>query len=369
MINDGRNTNLFSNQLEHAGVIMESEDDGFQMTSYNASVETIGSGSFRVWFSKTSMKGQYNIGFADWTPGKPATVHNAILTSEISDKPKSMLVIRNLPEGWMPVQPNHIILPDGKHRLYFWVHGKGVCRFLAAESLDGITYTAMNAYEPCLYHHNDRTVSARLAGMAGLTIGEKNIQKELWEKEAPVEMLSNDSTNVYLLPDGTFEMFTVALKQVSKTDKRYIPIDNAPGLIRQIARRTSKDGLTWSPGQIVITPDEEDAPGLQNYGLAVTYVENGRLGLLSHYRADKQTMDIEYCFSEDGIHWRRNWRNSLMERSPGVLMQLPSSKIIRANGKWWLFYTECNFDHNFKYADNKPTTRIKAASLSPLNQA
>lgn len=368
MINDGQNINLFSRRLDHAGVVMESTGNIF-VTNFNASTEVISNGGFRVWFSRASLKGQYNIGFADWTLGENASVHDAILTSEIPDDPQSMLVIKNLQEGWMPVQPNHIMLPSGKHRLYFWVHSKGVCRFLAAESTDGIVYTVINAYDPCLYHHNDRTVSARLAGTAGLTIGEKNVQKEQWEQEAPIEMLSNDSTNIYLLPDGSFEMFTVALKQVPPNDKRYIPIDNAPGMIRQIARRTSKDGLTWSSGQIVITPDDDDAPGLQNYGLSVTHTEYGRIGLLGHYRADEQTLDIEYCFSKDGIHWQRNWRDSLMERPTGVMMQLSPNRIIQADGKWWFFYTACNFDHNFKFEGNNATTKIKAASISLLNQA
>ena len=120
---------------------------------------------------------------------------------------------------------------------------------------------------------------------------------------ATAALLSNDATNVYQLPDGTFEMYSVALVQVEKDDPRYAPQDNLKGYMRVIDRYTSADGLTWGNRKRVITPDADDPIDQQFYYLSVTYTDQGRLGLLGSYSLDAQAIDIEPCYSDDGITW------------------------------------------------------------------
>ncbi len=100
-------------------------------------------------------------------------------------------------------------------------------------------------------------------------------------------------------------MYSVGLIDVPKNDPRYFAHDNAPGLIRVIDRRTSEDGLHWSDRKRVLVPDEADPTDQQFYYLAVTHTERGRVGMLGHYRVEAQTMDLEWCFSKDGITWER----------------------------------------------------------------
>ena len=103
-------------------------------------------------------------------------------------------------------------------------------------------------------------------------------------------------------------MYSVGLIEVPKGDPRYIAHDNAAGLVRVIDRRTSEDGLRWSDRQRVLVPDEDDPIDQQFYYLAVTHTERGRVGMLGHYRVEAQTMDLEWCFSKDGITWERPLR-------------------------------------------------------------
>jgi len=161
------------------------------------------------------------------------------------------------------------------------------------------------------------------------------------EPLAPARLISNDATNVYQLPDGSFEMYSVALMQVDKDDPRYAAQDNIPGLVRVINRYTSADGLAWSNRQRVITPDAADPHDLQFYCLSVTNTERGRIGLLGHYRLDAQTIEIEACFSTDGITWQRPQRQAWITRdAPGstaasYLLHAPHAMIQR-DGQWHL---------------------------------
>ena len=184
---------------------------------------------------------------------------------------------------------------------------------------------------------------------------------------APSHLISNDATNVYQLPDGSFELYTVALLTVGKDDPRYAAEDNIPGLVRVIDRLTSADGLTWGNRQRVITPDADDPQDLQFYYLSVTHTEGGRLGLLGHYRLGAQTIDIEPCFSTDGLTWQRPHRQPWITRdAPGTtaasyLLHAPHA-LVQHNGLWHLFYTGGNFAHN--HHDKHGPTEARAILLA-----
>jgi hypothetical protein len=261
----------------------------------------------------------------------------------------SGLNIIGIPRHWNLIQPVYILLPDGKGRIYFWAHAReGICRYLTADSEDGINFYVNDIYNPCLYHPNDRAVSVNSLNTARLTIycHDKRKTRPVHEPEARTSMLSNDATNVYLLPDGTFELYTVELLPVDKNHRAYAPNDPSAGLLRVIQRRTSFDGINWSSGKIVLKPDDNDPDDLQFYYLSVTHTPKRRIGMLGYYKAGKGTMDIEFCFSEDGISWERPCRGTGIQREKGTECIYAPNSMIKKNDKYFLFHTSYNFTHH-----------------------
>ena len=338
------------------------------LSNFTAAAEPLNAENWRIWYSASSGGANFNICFAEGVPGKNMRQHTAILTSEKNIK-NYEFTISNLPEKWLPTQPVHIVMPDGTQRLYFWAHGPGVVRYLAADSTDGINYNVLDPYKPCLYHPCDRAVDMELIGAAGLVIGKQDIERPAFEQAADTSLICNDATNVYLLEDGSFEMFTVELIKVDKTDQRYILHDNASGLVRVIERRASKDGLNWSPGMRVLEPDSQDPIDLQFYYLSVTHTPEGRIGILGYYRVDAQTMDLEWCFSKDGIKWERPRRSPWLDReeaSSGQYGYYAPHKMVFNQEKWWLFYTVCNYTHNYKRFSGPFQAKIQLAKIPEI---
>jgi len=331
--------------------------------NFTSTAEPLDGDRWRVWTSVSGPKGvAKNINYhedrvnGEWkrtlticTPGEP-------------DK-TAPLTIGGLPEGWQPVQGVTLRLRDGRTRLYFWAHGKGAVRYIAANSEDGRAFKVVNAATPCLYHTSDRTVDGKVAVEIGLMkMASRKAKPVDGEPLAPAQLITNDATNVYQLPDGSFELYTVALINVGKDDPRYAANDNIPGFVRVIDRFTSADGLTWGNRQRVITPDADDPRDLQFYYLSVTHTERGRVGLLGHYRLDAQTIDLEPCFSTDGITWQRPHRKPWITRdAPGTtaasyLLHAPHA-LVQHNGLWHLFYTGGNFAHNHRETHGPTETR------------
>ena len=84
-------------------------------------------------------------------------------------------------------------------------------RYLAADSDDGRRYRVLDPHRPCLYHPVDRAVDGTEAATAGLTrYAKRKSNRPPGEPAAPARLISNDATMVYRLPDGTFEMYSVA---------------------------------------------------------------------------------------------------------------------------------------------------------------
>ena len=332
--------------------------------NFTSTVEPLEGDRWRVWTSVSGPKGvAKNIGYHEGRVGSEWKSSLAVCTPGEPDK-NAALAIGGLPEGWEPVQGVTLRLKDGRTRLYFWAHGPLIVRYLAADSVDGgRAFQVVNALTPCLYHVADRAVGGEALADAGLERrAKKKASPVQGESLAPAALISNDATNVYQLPDGTFEMYSVALMQVEKDDPRFAANDNIPGLVRVIDRFTSADGLTWGNRQRVITPDADDPLDLQFYYLSVTHTDRGRIGLLGHYRLGAQTIDIEPCFSTDGITWQRPHRKPWITRdAPGTtaasyLLHAPHA-MVQSHGIWHLFYTGGNFAHNHRNTHGDTETR------------
>ncbi|MDZ4402541.1 hypothetical protein [Prosthecobacter sp.] len=340
--------------------------------NFTSTVEPLEDHRWRVWTSVSGPKGmEKNIGYHEGRVGGEWKHTLAVCTLGEPDK-TAPLVIGGLPEGWHPVQMVTLRLKDGRTRLYFWAHGKGVVRYLAADSADGRAFKVVNALTPCLYHPVDRAVDGKTALEGGLEhFAKRKAAPVEGESLAPASLISNDATNVYQLPDGSFEMYSVGLIQVGKDDPRYAAQDNIPGLVRVIDRYTSDDGLIWGNRQRVITPDERDPHDLQFYYLSVTHTERGRIGLLGHYRLGGQTIDIEPCFSADGIIWQRALRQPWIKRdAPGTtvasyILHAPHAMVLR-DGQWHLFYTGGNFAHNHRDSHGAPDRAVMLATCESL---
>lgn len=330
------------------------EPAGGWLQNFTSPAEPLDGDRWRLWCSVSGRTQPKNIGIWEGVPGETMRVQYAVLSSSAPPR-DAPLAIGNLPAGWRPVQVVHVNLPDGPQRIYFWAHAEGVVRYLAADSADGRRFTVLDPLRPCLVHPADRTVDGAAAVEAGLTRRAKlQARPVAGEPLATADIISNDATNVYQLPDGSWEMYSVALVEVPKGDPRYIAHDNVAGSVRVIDRYTSDNGLQWTDRRRVIVPDERDPADQQFYYLSVTHTPRGRVGLLGHYRVGDQTIDLEWCFSADGIAWQRPHRRAWLPR--GDAQQLDSTMLhaphamVQHEGKWWLFYTGGNFTHNHRHA-------------------
>jgi hypothetical protein len=187
---------------------------------------------------------------------------------------------------------------------------------------------------------------------------------------APPGLITNDATNLYQLPDGSFELYSVALLQVPKTDPAYMPHDNAPGLLRVIDRHTSADGLHFETRQRVIQRDAQDPVDQQFYYLSVTRTPKGCVGMLGHYRCQAQTMDLEWCFTRNGVKWERPLRSAWLPRgeppAPDCYGIYANNQLVRRDGRWHLFYTGVNSSHNGKQSHGKPRQLIMHATADSI---
>ncbi|MHB9069634.1 MAG: hypothetical protein ACYC54_04615 [Sedimentisphaerales bacterium] len=363
----------FGNVLEQT----ESWEKDF-VQNFTSPAEPLNDGRWRIWYGAGM---PYTIAVAEGVPGEKMTKYQAVLTTgEPADAPLS---IGNLPEGWRPIQSVHIKMKDGLHRLYFWAHceseTQGVKRYLAADSTDGRRFRVVDPYRPCMYHLDDRAVKFVNTICEGTSKSEvqpnpfyrTNIYRPSDEPAAAPELVCNDATTVYQLADGSFELYTASVFALQKGDRRWAYNDNAAGWVRVIDRLVSKDGLLWTGRQRVIEPDAGDPSDMQFYHLAVTYTPKGRVGMLGHYRVKDQTMDIEWCFSADGIKWIRPFRKAWLERSwPEQSVDsfgiYPPASIVHYEGKWWLFYSGVNFSHNSKLSHGKSQRTVMLAETKSI---
>ncbi len=334
------------------GILLEATEpwEGKSIQNFTSPVEPLPGGRWRIWYSVNNEDGNFALAYDEGTPGEQMRKVRAELSP---DEPKdSEYSIGNLPAGWRPVQATHILLPDGRHRLYFWVHGPRIVRYLAAESDDGRRYRVRDPLKAVLYHPSDRAAWG-VASPDGM-IAHKQRSRELMAGEPAAEshQISNDATTVYQMPDGSFEMYSVALLRVGKDSPRYVAEDNAPGLIRVVDRYLSQDGLHFENRQRAVEPDSNDPDDQQFYYLSVMHTGHERVGILGHYRCRAQTMDLELCSSEDGVRWQRPFRKAWIARgeppAPDCYGMYAPNRLVKRDGKWHLFYTGVNHSHNLK---------------------
>lgn len=354
---------------KHGVVLAPTEPwEGDHIQNFTCPSEPIDKNRWRLWYSACGSPKVYTIAYAEGEPGGSMKKYPVERTSgRPGDGP---FTLGNLPDKWKPVQVVHIGMRNGKHRIFFWVHGPGVVRYLAADSDDGRRYRVVDPLRPVLYHPSDRAAFGVPTPDGLMYHKEPSKDRPADEPLAPSHLISNDATNVYQLPDGSFELYSVGLVQVAKDDPAYVGEDNAAGLLRVIDRYASEDGLHFEKRTRIIKRDAQDPVDQQFYYLAVTYTPKGRVGMLGHYRVKAQTMDLEWCFSTDGLKWERPQRTAWLARGdkkqPDSYGLYASSSIVHHEGKHHLFYTGVNSAHNDKDSYGKPRTVIMLATAESI---
>jgi hypothetical protein len=323
---------------------------------------------WRIWYSGRGGKHRFAIGYAEGKLG--GSMKKVCMQCSPGDAPDAPLAIGHLPDAWKPTQVVHIRMRSGKHRVYFWAHGPGILRYLAADSKDGRRYRVIDSNRPVLYHPTDRAAQGVPSPDGTLLNKKPKVDRPTNEPPAPSHLISNDSTFVYQLKDGSFEMYSVALVPVARDDPAYIAHDNAAGYVRVIDRYLSDDGLTFSNRKRVIKRDVDDPHDMQFYHLSVTHTPKGCVGMLGHYRVKAQTMDLEWCFSRDGSKWIRPLRSAWLSRGseaqPDSYGIYPPASLVHRNGRWHLFYTATNSAHNHKHSHGKPRTVVMHATTDSI---
>ncbi|MDR1282677.1 MAG: hypothetical protein LBK99_17920 [Opitutaceae bacterium] len=340
-----------------------------------------GNGGWRLWYyARTADRRSCEIGIAEGIPGSPSARKYRLRRAPGNARllyPGERYTLSNLPDGWLPVQPVHLVLPGGGHRLYFWAHAPGIVRYLCADSCDGFHYTVADPYRAILYHYHDRAVEKNTLAADGLTFwGNTAHTRPGHEPAANPMLVTNDATNLYAIPGVTpdaasdaarYELYTACIVSVPKDSPRYIAEDNAAGFVRVIDRFTSRDGLHFEDRRRVLEPDTDEPPGLQFYGLAVTHLPDGRrYGQIGHYRCDTQILSIERAMSDDGgLTWQRPDRFPCMDAGfnggHDIHGLLPSHNVVYHDNAWWCFYTGHRHTHNFKKSAGLPTATVLLA--------
>ena len=265
------------------------------------------------------------------------------------------IAIDGLYDGARITQPQVVRLPDGRWRMYCWLHGqdRGLIRYIISESDDGLRWKTLGIDRPAIYHPSDLEVGQNgwVAGLTAASAEDKFADKRTVDWLTAKRLRSNDATYVYYNDElGLFEMYSVWLLPNCPETKRHVPHDNAPRVLRAIHRRASRDGLEWGAPELIVSPDDHDPLDQQFYYLSVHRERDWRIGFLGHYRCWAQTMDVELCFSSDGRRWQRPLRGGYIPRDPvperGCMSAYAPNALIDAGERWLMLYTAGNTKHN-----------------------
>jgi len=333
-----------------SGQVLISGDSETHVQAFTCRAIHHATGGWRLWYSRRNDKmKRYTFGYRDFTEDFKC-LNDTMM--QITDKPrKDGLNIIGVSSEWMLTQPVHLNLPDGRERIYFWAHANDVNRYLVADSDDGVNFFVADWCRPVLCHPGDRAVPLEMLKerKLWLYVRSAELPRPEGEPQVTADMLLNDATNVYLMPDGTFELYSAEVIMCPPGPE---PHQKDPCL-RFIQHRTSADGIRWSSPERVLIRDGEDPYDLQFYYLAVNFTPHGRIGVLGHYRSDPGTGDLEFCFSRDGIEWKRQRRPGF-PRPKGVEGIYAPHDLVKVDGLYYLFYTGNTCNHHGVVSPDAP---------------
>lgn len=218
------------------------------------------------------------------------------------------------------------IAKDSSWRLFGWIFdtSRKLIRFACFDGYDGIHWNCRNFSNPGLLHPSD---------------GEARNSK----------YFANDVTAVYRLPGNGFELYGVWLAGNPKGGVRFAAADNHCGNFRIIQRRVSSDGINWSEPELLLTPNSDDPPQIQNYYLNITHLENFQVGMVGRYDTVRQVIEPELIISRDGIAWERpcpySWLRLDDEGEDAGLIHT-GQQMVDLGDRFRLYYSVSRFRHN-----------------------
>ena len=110
-----------------------------------------------------------------------------------------------------------------------------------------------------------------------------------------------DGILIYRQTDGTYVAYHKTI--TASFPGAIIPYELGTGGCRVIVRRTSDDGVHWSPHEPCLAPDWRDPADTQFMELSVTPLTGGHVGVMTVYRTGNQTLEFQLAASRDGRYW------------------------------------------------------------------
>ena len=134
---------------------------------------------------------------------------------------------------------------------------------------------------------------------------------------SPDPLVTNGTADGYFIYrqlDGSYVIY-------HKTSMRsfpgaIIPYELGAGGCRVLVRRTSEDGVHWSPHEPCLAPDWRDPADTQFMEMSVTPMAGGYVGVLTVYRTGNQTLEFQFAASRDGRYWWRPDRRACVPQPP-----------------------------------------------------
>ena len=348
-IASGKGLSRVPGPLQKLGPVIEpGEFDGRMVASFASSLVPLEDGTLRLYYTRSSPEsgGSWGIAVAE-SPDGLKWVRPCLGQTHYMGKETNQLLIDGLPSGRAReshCQPQVFRLAERKWLMFFWIHGP-LFRYVRALSEDGLHWRVEDLDRAVVYHPSEFRPHAFEIGLDPLELA----GKPPFESFSPEELLkkkslrSNDATYVfYDDKSGQFTMYSVWLMSNPEGTQSHIPYDNAPLALRTIHQRTSSDGVHWSDPRLIIAPDKDDPDDQQFYYLSVHWQDGWHIGMLGHYRVAAQTMDIELCFSLDGIHWQRPLRQPWLLRGPqnyDSKMVYAPNRLVDQDDHWLMLYS------------------------------
>ena len=223
----------------------------------------------------------------------------------------------------LAICPNVIKRGPGDWHLYYWdavkaSHSAGVIHYTGT---DGIHWK-LGRTNPVVQTPVDRTRSGGVEDVLRVSYDPRKEQFLLSQRTLPLENLERPLLQKKV-PSGLTQ--------------------------RRVSLATSKDGERFTPTRTVLTPELNDPPDTQFYGLSPFRYEDAYLGYLLCYRTGRPGMDVELAYSADGTSWRRvapNVRylaNGPKEYDIGLIHCAPHP--IHVGDKHYVYYHGTNSDH------------------------
>ena len=115
---------------------------------------------------------------------------------------------------------------------------------------------------------------------------------------------ANDVLSVYYdTQAGCFTMYAAVVLPAAPGHE--VLWDNAPHVVRRLARWESADGITWNGPHFMLEPDRHEPAWQQYYGVTVSEYEGLWLGFPLYYHVAEQFMHPHLIVSTDRRVWQR----------------------------------------------------------------